>query len=148
MSEFTEEFLGDEFVFAVVIPGVDANPDVTARVFNQTDGGRTIEAGDIELNTKDKSGSGYGQVTESVSLEGVLTQDDPAITYIEDSIRGRVYVEILKINTRTKEAERGNYKLSNFEDTYSNGEFANYSLEARLDGNVTKETLTEVPAGA
>lgn len=149
MPGFTEEFLGDEFIYAVTIPddGGGTGP-VDARVFNQTDGNHTIEAGDVELNTKDKSATGYGTVTESVSLEGVLTQDDPAITYIEDSIRGRVYVDILRINTRTLDAERGSYKLSNFERTYSNEEFATYSLEAALYGTTTKETVTEVPPGA
>ncbi|HET6528954.1 MAG TPA: phage major tail protein, TP901-1 family [Balneolaceae bacterium] len=142
------EYQGDEFLFAVVIPGVDPDPDTTARVFNQTDGGRTIEADSVDLSTKDKTGSGYGPVTESVSLEGVLTENDPAITYIEDSIRGRQFVEILKINTRTLDAERGSYMLSSFEETYSNGEFSTYSVEASLNGVITKETVTQVPAGA
>jgi TP901-1 family phage major tail protein len=144
----TKEYNGDDFLFAVVIPDEAGGTETTARVFNQTDGGRTIEADSVDLSTKDKTGSSYGAVTESVSLEGVLTQDDPAIPFIENAIRGRRFIEILKINSRTLDAERGSYMLSNFEDTYSNGEFANYSLEASLNGSVTKETLTEVPEGA
>lgn len=143
-----KEYQGDNFLFAVVIPPIDTGTETTARVFNQTDGGHTIEADDIELDTKDKSGSGYGKVTESVSLEGILTQDDPAIPFLRKSIRGRVFVEILKINERTKEAERGNYMISSLEDTYSNGEYANYSLEATLNGVISEETLTEIPTGA
>lgn len=148
MAGMKDEYLGDEWIYAVIIPPVDAGTETTARVFNQTDGNHTIEAGDVELNTKDKTATGYGSVTESVSLEGVLTENDPAIPFITDSIRGRVYVEIMKINTRTLDAERGNYKLSNFEQTFSNEEFATYSLEAALYGTVTKTTVTEVPTGA
>jgi len=142
------EYMGDNFLFAVVIPPVDTGTETTARVFNQTDGSHAIEAGDVELDTKDKSGTGYGKVTENISLEGILTQDDPAIPFVKKQIRARKFVEILKINSRTLEAERGNYKLSNFEDTYSNGEFANYSMEAALNSVITTETLTAIPTGA
>ena len=33
-------------------------------------------------------------------------------------------------------------------DAVSNGEFANYNLSAKLNGVVTKETITEIPEGA
>ena len=38
--------------------------------------------------------------------------------------------------------------IQSFEKTYSNGEFANYNLSAKLNGVVTKETITEIPEGA
>lgn len=146
----TIEYKGKEFVYAVVIPtGYDGSTaDATARMFNQTEGSSTIEADDIELDTKDKTGSDYGKVTETVNIEGILTENDPAIKFLKDKIRARELVTIYEINTRTKEAEKGLYKINSFERSSANGEFVTYSLEATLNGSITPETLTTIPAGA
>lgn|SRR5699024_306815 len=136
------EYRGDDFLYLVEIDNNDH------RIFNQTDGSRSIEADDIELDTKDKSGSDYGKVSENLSIEGVLTEDDPAIPYLEDSIRNKEMIRITRLNTRDLSTESGRYKLNNFETTSSNGEFANYSIDATLNGSIKKGELTEIPEGA
>ncbi|MEW8987676.1 MAG: phage major tail protein, TP901-1 family, partial [Bacillus sp. (in: firmicutes)] len=82
------------------------------------------------------------------SLEGILTEGDPFIDYIKKAIRQKKFVEIYEINTRTKKAEIGNYMISSFERSFGNAEFATYTLSGMLNGEVTEETLTEVPVGA
>ncbi len=140
------EYKGDEFIYAVVLTTGSGAPLV--RPFNQTDGGTSISADSIDLDTKDKSGSDYGAVTQEISLEGVITEGDTFINEMKAKIRNKEFVKIYEINTRTKESEWGMYMISKFELSYSNGDFATYSLEGTLNGEVTAETLTEVPAGA
>lgn len=140
------EYRGDDFLYLVEVE--DGNGSTTRRFFNQTDGSSSIEADDIELDTKDKTGSDYGSVTETVSIEGVLTKGDPAIPYIKRAIRTKQMVNIIEVNTRELEAEEGLYKISTFEQTNSNGEYATYSIEAALNGTIRETTLTEVPEGA
>lgn len=140
------EFRGDEFIYAVTIAGEATSP---SRPFNQTGGTTTIEREAIEMSSKDKSGVAPGaNKTQTVSLEGTLTQGDPFIQFMEDAINNGDFVEIYEINTRTLEAKKGQYVPTSFEREFSNGEFATYSLEASLDGNITSETLATVPTGA
>jgi len=136
------EYRGDDFLYLVEIENKEH------RIFNQTDGSRSIEADDIELDTKDKSGADYGSVTETISIEGVLTEDDPAIPFLENAIRNKKMVKVTRLNTRDLSTETGNYKINNFETTSSNGEFANYSIDATLNGSIKEGELTEVPDGA
>ncbi|MBU8759264.1 phage major tail protein, TP901-1 family [Bacillus haynesii] len=136
------EYRGEEFIYAVVTKSGLLRP------FNQTDGSTSISADTIDLDTKDKTGSDYGKVTQELSIEGVITEGDVFVSEIKEAIWKKQFVEIYEINTRTKEAEKGNYMISSFEKTYSNGDFATYSLGANLNGSLTKETLTEVPSGA
>jgi TP901-1 family phage major tail protein len=136
------EYRGDDFLYLVDIDGTES------RIFNQTDGSSSIEADSIELETKDKTGADYGNVTETVSIEGVLTEGDPAIDYIKQSIRRKRLVRITELNTRELSTETGYYKLDSFEQTNSNGEFATYSLEATLNGSISEGELTEIPEGA
>lgn len=140
------EYRGDDFLYLVEVE--DRNGGSTRRFFNQTDGSSSIEADDIELNTKDKSGSDYGNVTETVSIEGVLTKGDPAIPFIKKAIRNKRMVRIIEVNTRELDAEEGLYKINSFEQTNSNGEFATYSIEAALNGKIKETTLQELPEGA
>ncbi|SET69216.1 phage major tail protein, TP901-1 family [Oceanobacillus limi] len=145
------EYRGDEFLYLVEIEEEDGSGSTTKtdyRPFNQTNGSNSIEADSIDLNTKDKTGSDYSNVTESLSLEGVFTENDPAIPYIKKSIRQKKLVKITTVNTRTLDTEFGKYKLDSFEQSNSNGEFATYSLEATLNGDIQVGTLTEVPEGA
>lgn len=141
-----KEYRGDEFLYLVEIDDKGNGKD--HRFFNQTDGTSSIETGDIELDTKDRSGSDYGNVTESLSIEGVLTQDDPAIPFVKKQARNKKFIKITEVNTRTLETESGMYKIDSFEQTNSNGEFATYSLEASLNGEIKEGELEEVPEGA
>ncbi|MHC8516772.1 phage major tail protein, TP901-1 family [Sporosarcina sp. ITBMC105] len=140
------EYRGEEKIFAVEVPDELANRVI--RPFNQTGGSKEISADSIDLDTKDKSGSDYGKITESVSLEGILTEGDEFIDYIVNAIRTKEFVKIYEIDTRTKKAEHGMYMISSFNREYGNGDFATYSLEGTLNGVVTPETLVELPTGA
>lgn len=140
------EYRGEEFLFVVVID--DGNGEKLVRPFNQTSGSTSDEADSIDLDTKDKTGSDYGKVTRSVSFEGVITQGDPFVKAMKKKIRNKEFVKIYEVDTRTKEAEVGMYMISSFEREFSNGDFATYSLEGSLNGELTEQTLTEIPAGA
>lgn len=141
------EYRGDEILFAVAIPG-ETSGETLVRPFNQTSGSTSISADSIDLDTKDKSGSDYGKVTQEVSLEGVISEGDPFVDYIKNAIRAKEFVKIYEINTRTKKAEHGMYMISSFEKSFETGDFATYSLSGTLNGEVTEETLTEIPIGA
>lgn len=140
-----QEYKGKEIVYAVV---TDELTPTVSLFWNQTDGSTSIEADEVELNTKDKTGSDYGKVAQSFSAEGVFTEGDVAVPYIKNAIRNRELVTIYEIDTRTLEAEKGAYMISSFEKTSSNGEFVTYSIEGSLNGDVTTETMTTVPEGA
>lgn len=137
------EFKGEEFIYAVG----DAKEGLM-RAFNQTDGSHDISADTIELDTKDKTGTDYGKVTESHSLEGILTEGDPFVDYIKNAIRNKELITVHLINTRTLEAEKGKYMISSFNRGYSNGDFATYSLDISLNGDVVPVKLESVPEGA
>lgn len=141
------EYRGEEILFAATITD-QTTGDLLVRPFNQTAGSSNMSADTIDLNTKDKSGSDYGNVTQEISLEGILTEGDPFIDYVKKALREKKFIEIYEINTRTKEAEKGNYMISSFERSFGNAEFATYSLSGSLNGSITEETLTEIPAGA
>lgn len=141
------EYRGGEIIFAVAIPNAGGT-DVLMRPFNQTGGGTSISADSIDLDTKDKKGSDYGAVSQTVSLEGVLTEGDEFVDYIKSAIRNKEMVRIYEINTRTLQAESGLYMISTFDRDFSNGDYATYSLEGALNGDTTEVTLTEVPEGA
>ncbi|PEY32716.1 phage major tail protein, TP901-1 family [Bacillus cereus] len=139
-------YRGEEFLFAVEI--TTESGKTLVRPFNQTDGSDSAETDKIELKTKDGTGADYGDTSRSLSLEGVITQGDPFIDYMDDAIENKEFIRIHKINTRTKESKNGLYMISNFEESYSHGDFATYSLEAGLNGKRKKETLQTIPAGA
>ncbi|MFS0562623.1 phage major tail protein, TP901-1 family [Terribacillus sp. 179-K 1B1 HS] len=142
------EYSGEEILYLVGIEDETTGTVTDVRAFNQTDGSTSISADSIDLDTKDKSGSSYGRVSQTVSMEGVLTQDDPAIDFLKRAIRRKKFVRITEVNTRTLKTETGLYMLSTFELTYPNSDNATYSLEGSLSGEVTEGTLTEVPEGA
>ncbi|MFJ5716531.1 phage major tail protein, TP901-1 family [Neobacillus sp. NPDC093127] len=142
------EYRGEEILFAVSIPPETTGEATIVRPFNQTGGSTSISADSIDLDTKDKTGSDYGKVTQEVSLEGVISTGDPFIPYIKKAIRNKEFVKIYEIDTRTKKAESGMYMISSFEKSFGNGDFATYSLSGSLNGVTTEETLTKVPDGA
>lgn len=140
------EYRGEEILFVVEIStGFQLK---TVRPFNQTGGSKDISADTIDLDTKDKTGSDYGKITETVSLEGLITDGDPFIEAMKSALRAKRLVKIYEVNTRTKEAEVGRYMISSFNREYSNGEFATYSLEATLNGEISEVTLEKLPGGA
>lgn len=140
------EYRGEEIIFAVDV--VDVDGATPLRPFNQTSGSSNKSADTIDLNTKDKSGSDYGNISLELSLEGILTEGDPTIDYIDNAMDEKEFIKIYEINTRTKEAKTGMFMISSFERSFGNSEYATYSLTASLNGKRTTETLTEVPAGA
>lgn len=140
------EYKGEETLFVVEID--DEVGTTLVRPFNQTGGSTNLAADSIDLSTKDKSGSDYGNVTQEVSLEGIITEGDPFVDAMKKKIRAKEFVKIYEVNTRTKEAEYGMYMISAFDRDFSHGEFATYSLSGTLNGEVTEETLTEIPEGA
>lgn len=143
-----KEYKGDEFLFLVEVETTGGN--VLSRPFNQQDGSRSIEADEIDLSTKDKKGSDYGDVSETTEFSGILTEDDPFPKYMRTAIRQKKMISITEVNTRTLEAERGSYMATSFEQSYSNGEFATYSLSASLNGDIEELTMVEadIPDGA
>ncbi|MDR9792680.1 phage major tail protein, TP901-1 family [Aeribacillus pallidus] len=138
---------GEKIIYAVRFTDEMSQQQIL-RVLYQTTGGRSYEADEVEVNTKDIDGVDYGAVTESISFEGIMATDDPAIDYLKDCIKTKKLAEILEINTDTKEAEVGKYMISSLEFEYPDEDNATYSFEATLVGSTTNETLTEVPAGA
>lgn len=140
------EYRGEETLFVVEIE--DDVGTKLIRPFNQTGGSVNIAADSIELATKDKTGSDYGDVTQELSLEGIITEGDPFVQEMKRKIRNKEFVKIYEVNTRTNEAEYGMYMISAFDRDFAHGEFATYSLTGSLNGGVTEETLTEIPEGA
>lgn len=137
---------GSKTVYAIRF--TDAQSAVqTLRVLNQTGGSRSKEYDDVEISTKDLSGVDYGEKTETVSFEGLVTRDDPALAKIEELADAKQFVEILEIDIDSLKAKVGSYKVNSLEFEYPNDDSASYSFEATLFGDVTEETLTTVPAG-
>lgn len=139
------EYKGEETLFVVELGNGAAT---LHRPFNQTGGSVNIAADSVELSTKDKTGSDYGDVTQEVSLEGIITEGDPFVDALKAKIRAKELVKIYEVNTRTNEAEHGMYMISAFDRDFAHGEFATYSLSGELNGEVTEETLTVIPDGA
>jgi len=140
------EFRGEEFLYLVEVD--DDGSSSNFRLFNQTGGSTTSDAEAIELATKDKSGSDYGDVSQSISIEGILTEGDTAIDFIRKAQRQKRFVKIIEVNTRTLDTEEGMYMISSFGRTFANGDHATYTIDGSLSGSITEGTLTELPDGA
>ena len=138
---------GDKKVFAVRFKDEETT-EQTLRVLYQTSGGRSISRDEIEISTKDIDGTDYGAKEETISFEGLMSKDDPALARLKEDIRAGRYAEILEIDIETLEAEVGTYMLSSFDMDFPDEESATYSVEAKLIGETTVETLEAVPAGA
>lgn len=137
---------GSNVVFAVRFTD-ELSAEQTLRVLNQTGGSRSKERDEIEINTKDLEASDYGRKTETISFEGLVTEDDGALAYLESCVDDALYAEILEINIVTKAAKVGMYMVSSLEYDYSDDESATYSFEAKLSGSIAEEVLTVVPEG-
>lgn len=147
------EFKGAETLYLIDIPQPDGKTTKTVRFFNQTSGSRSIEAGEIELKTKDKSGSDYGDVTQSASIEGICTEGDEGLDYVEEAILNKVLVRIHEVNLRSAtvsefKVKSGTYMLNSLELSHENEEYSKYSIGLKLNGKISKGTLNKVPEGA
>jgi len=138
---------GQQVVFAVRFED-ELSAEQTLRVLYQTSGGRSKTREELEISTKDIDGTDYGKKEETISFEGLMSDDDPALTQLEKHIDDATFAEILEININTLEAKVGKYMLSSFDVEYPDDESATYSFDAKLIGNTSVETLVEVPEGA
>lgn len=136
---------GQEIVYAVRFT---EGTEQTLRVLYQTSGGRSKSRDEIDIATKDVDATDYGKKTETISFEGLMSTDDPALEQLEKHIDDATFAEILEININTLEAKVGKYMVSSFDVDYPDDESATYSFEAKLIGNTTRETLVDVPEGA
>ncbi|MDZ5608561.1 phage major tail protein, TP901-1 family [Bacillus pseudomycoides] len=150
-KENAPEFKGAETLYLVDIPQPDGKNKMV-RFYNQTSGSRSIEASEIELKTKDKSGSDYGDVTQSTSIEGICTEGDEGLDYVEEAILNKVLVRIHEVNLRSQNGQfrvkSGTYMMNSLELSHENEEFSKYSIELKLNGNLSKGTISTVPEGA
>ena len=137
---------GNSIVYAIRFEG-EVEGEQLLRVLNQTSGSRSQSYDEIEISTKDIEGSDYGKKTETVSFEGLATRGDTALAKINEMADAKQYVEILEIDVETKEAVVGAYKIDTIDFEYPNDESVTYSIEAKLFGEKTKETLETVPEG-
>ncbi|WP_236702461.1 MULTISPECIES: phage major tail protein, TP901-1 family [Bacillaceae] len=139
---FAKEYKGEEFIFAV------KDSQGLLRPFNQTGGSFNRSFDEIELDTKDKTGSDYGKESVEVSLEGVVTEGDPFIDYMDEKLDNKEFIEIYRVNSRKKTAKSGLYMITSWEQSYSNGEHATYTLSAKLNGKLKNEDMVETEAPA
>lgn len=142
------EFKGEEFLYLVEVTDGDGGAGVEHRLFNQTSGSTSSEADAVELSTKDKTGSDYGTVAQTVSIEGVLTDEDPAVAFVKKAQRNKQFIKIIEVNTRNESTESGMYMISSFERSFAVDEHATYTIEASLNGKLEDGTLTTLPEGA
>ena len=140
------KYKGEDTIYLVEVK-TDTGKELV-RPFDQTGGGTSLSSDDIDVSTKDRTGTEYGDVTQTVSLEGEIAEGDIFIKATKKAIRNKEFVKIYEVNTLTNEAEYGFYKINSFDLEYPNGESSTYSLEGSLFGNVTEITLTEIPEGA
>lgn len=140
------KYKGEDTLYLVEVK-TDTGKELV-RPFDQTGGGTSLSSDDIDVSTKDRTGTEYGDVTQTVSLEGEIAEGDIFIKATKKAIRNKEFVKIYEVNTLTNEAEYGFYKINSFDLEYPNGESSTYSLEGSLFGKVTEIKLTEIPEGA
>lgn len=141
-----EIYKGEEFLFLVEIETDEGKQIV--RPFDQTGGGVSSSADEMEIDTKDRSGSDYGKVTQTISLEGNITEGDPFPKAVLKAQREKKFVKIYEVNTRDLTAEYGLYMITTFDKEYSNGDLSTYTLDGTLFGEICETTLNLIPAGA
>src|SRR5699024_6579161 len=105
-------------------------------------------ADEIEIATKDRSGADYGDVTQTITLEGNITEGDPFPKYIIKAQRNTEYVKIYEVNTRDLTAEYGRSMITAFDKDYSNGDLSKYSRGRTLFGDISVTELTALPESA
>jgi|SRR5690625_335419 len=148
MAEVLEgyKYKGDDIIFLVKVK--DEENGEMLRPFDQTGGSWGYEIDEIEIETKDRQGADYGNVSINVSLEGELVYEDPFIPAIEKAIENKKYVEIYRVDMITNKTKHGTFMISDFELEYETGDFATYNLEAQIFGDVCETELDEIPEGS
>lgn len=139
------EYKGEDYIYLVKVKGAAGE---YVRPFNQIDGSTSISADDVELDTKDKFETAYGKITQTVSFSGVRTKGDNSFADLRKSARNKELITIVELDTKTLKGESGVYKLNSVELDNGNGDNAEYSVEATLQGDVAVVTLEKVPDGA
>src|SRR5690625_6852779 len=86
-----EIYKGEEFIFLVEIETDDGKEIV--RPFDQTGGSVSSSADEIEIATKDRTGADYGDITQTISLEGNITEGDPFVKAIKKAQREKKYAD-------------------------------------------------------
>lgn len=140
------KYKGEDVIYLIEVEG--DNGASLIRPFDQTGGSTSITADELEVSTKDRSGTDYGDVTETRSFEGEIVYGDPFIPAIKAAIRGKKFVKIYEVDLITNKAEYGMHMISTFDREFSNGDFATYSVDANLFGTPCSMDLTEIPDGA
>ncbi len=140
------KYKGEDTLYLVEVK-TDTGKELV-RPFDQTGGGTSLSSDDIDVSTKDRTGTEYGDVSQTVSLEGEIAEGDIFIKATKKAIRNKEFVKIYEVNTLTNEAEYGFYKINSFDLDHPNGESSTYSLEGSLFGKVKEIKLTEIPEGA
>src|SRR5690625_203372 len=118
------------------------------RPFDQTGGSTTIEADELVVSTKYRIGTDYGEVTESRSFEGELVYGDSFVDVVKYAMRNKKFVKVYVVYLKTNKAEYGMHMISICDRDYDHGDFATYSVDANLFGDVFETELTEIPYGA
>src|SRR5690625_7133076 len=117
MAEVGYKYKGEDIIFLVEIED-ELGEQTLVRPFDQTDGGHNISADELEVSTKDRTGSDYGDVTETRSFEGELVVGDPFITAIKKAMRNRKFLKINKVNELIKELDRVRTRIKKFNLLY------------------------------
>lgn len=141
------KYKGEDVICLVEIED-ELGEKTLVRPFDQTNASHSITADEMEVTTKDRAGTDYGEITEARSFEGELVYDDPFIPAMKKAMRNKKFVKIYEVDLITKKAEYGMHMINAFDLEYSHGDFATYSLDANLFGNPCETTLTEIPEGA
>src|SRR5690625_3512457 len=141
------KYKGQDFITLVEVEN-EIGEKSLKRFFDQTGGSVSIENDELDISTKDRTGSDYGDKTETKSLEGELVYGDDAVDFIKNAARKQKFVKIYDVNVKTLKAEYGMYMISSFEREYDHGDFATYSLEGTLYGEICETELTEITEGA
>lgn len=106
-------YCGDEYIIAAMIKDpTDPLKKTLVRPFDQNEESHSIEADEIEAESKDRTINDYGKVSETRSFGCTLSEGDPFYPAAKAAIRNKEYIEIYEINKRTKEAEIGMYMLT------------------------------------
>src|SRR5699024_12017277 len=100
-----EIYKGEEFIFLVETVTDDGTEII--RPFDQTGGSVSSTAGEMVIDTTDRSGSDYGKVTQTISLEGNIKEGDPFPIYILNEQWSKEFVNVYDVNTRALETEYG-----------------------------------------
>src|SRR5690625_5991569 len=132
------KYKGEDFIYLVEIN------ESLARPFDQTGGSHNISNDSIDVATKDRTGSDYGDTSENISLEGDLVYEDPFIPEMKKAIRGKQHIKIYIVDMKNNEAEIGMFKINDYDLEYADGVFATYLCVADFVGNMLCSEVVDI----